>query len=1140
LNRRVYVPIVFLLAVSTITLALAVGLNSDSNLTNVSGWIQLGPQDNNEGGSKNDWLDVKFAFFNFDSSADSISLKLECYGNPGNDWPKSGGRYKWFIDITNPSDMHLSGGKIVAADYLVYVEDSDDDGHGDMYILEDTDFDGDFNDETPSAISDSYYAIEDKSITIDVNFELIGNPVDMALTWATDQEDPNKNAAPNNDRFDGKIGIAGLLSNVTFNQTGVTGDFEGAVLAINGENYGLSSLPISFWALKGSEISFDYKSPLVSTPENKRFVWNSTTGLSSLQSGFLTVSSSGTVTGNYESQYYLKLTTSPPELTTPSGEGWYDADVYASIATDEFVGIYRFETWTTEDALEIADVNSTFTTVLMDKAGTVTATFLPAASITVNNIVVGEPPNGVWKYLVTGPDDYSESFNLPAGGSPPTWFSGYGTVAGDYGLIETTKFGYHTRIDIQGDVDSGSVITGSKVIVDLDEGESVTVTFTNTFLPAFAISLDSAPPSNLEYDLPPLTPKFAQSAWSTDINGDGKIDLVFEKPSAVMVNFTGVSVGSSVSVAVNFLGNTYGPIIKTNVELAANSIFSFYPIIPDVVGATTLTGSYSVDGGAAMTLPSVDVTVKETTGPPIAYSHLYKVNKKGNLAEYEEVSLDDYLLTVGNSTSLINTTYPVSSLVTDESYVGLEGANKGSRKDPFKGLLTDALAVAQNAQLRMGGTAIGIGIGPNNPGIDDYFTYHGFTGAAGISFGPSVKGVLILDGFYGGSAHEVAHTYGLYYGIPEQYQINPLYGKIASGVRVETGEWMTGYDIMGAVAYGTLEDTWIDSDTFSQLFSIMANYPEDPQILLASGIINSNGTVEFPNTWYSLAEGIPDTNLMPGDYALIFVDENGSEIAQTSFDAQFEVQIGGYPAVEVGTDGDLISQTAFETMETNSTGFSFAIPYYTGTAEVQIWNLTSNEQIGVVDANDIVHLEHFDVNSWTTSSNFDDITNLDAVFKKDGKTKTSILTSTNPGTMYLNFLVENREAYTINPTVKITLPDAEDSSSELVSPAFNLKGANPIHVYSDLERTNDITQNSVITINGKTINIELTIPENGLAYVIIHLDYALKETNGWPFDASQTYLQNLPFDVYAPHIMENGSVITNITVPFEVIGSENT
>ena len=87
-----------------------------------------------------------------------------------------------------------------------------------------------------------------------------------------------------------------------------------------------------------------------------------------------------------------------------------------------------------------------------------------------------------------------------------------------------------------------------------------------------------------------------------------------------------------------------------------------------------------------------------------------------------------------------------------------------------------------------------------------------------------------------------------------------------------------------------------------------------------------------------------------------------------------------------------------------------------------------------MDADDIVHLKqlNYDVKSWTTSSTFDNITNLEAVFKKDPKTKTTVLTSTNPGTIYLNLLVENNEDHSISPILKIILPDAENSQNETV------------------------------------------------------------------------------------------------------------
>ena len=90
-------------------------------------WYPLGALDGNEGGRKNDWRDVKQAYYAFNSIDNELSLSLECYGIPGSEWLTSGGRYKWFIDTSSTSDLQLSGGNIVGAEYLIYVEDTDDD-----------------------------------------------------------------------------------------------------------------------------------------------------------------------------------------------------------------------------------------------------------------------------------------------------------------------------------------------------------------------------------------------------------------------------------------------------------------------------------------------------------------------------------------------------------------------------------------------------------------------------------------------------------------------------------------------------------------------------------------------------------------------------------------------------------------------------------------------------------------------------------------------------------------------------------------------------------------------------------------------------------------------------------------------------
>jgi hypothetical protein len=183
--------------------------------------------------------------------------------------------------------------------------------------------------------------------------------------------------------------------NITFGQSGVGPDFGGAVMEIDGTNYTTLDLPCSFWWIENSVHSFAYYSPLVASPSLKRYLWNSTTGLSTGQSDSITVAVTGNVTGNYETQYYLTLATSPPGVDSPTGDGWYYADTYATVSTDAFVDIvpgtsrYRFNGWTTDDMTEITNPMFSPTTVLMDKGKTVTANYVTQYNVTFAQSGVG-------------------------------------------------------------------------------------------------------------------------------------------------------------------------------------------------------------------------------------------------------------------------------------------------------------------------------------------------------------------------------------------------------------------------------------------------------------------------------------------------------------------------------------------------------------------------------------------------------------------------------------------------------------------------------------------------------------------------------------------------------------------------------
>jgi len=189
---------------------------------------------------------------------------------------------------------------------------------------------------------------------------------------------------------------------VTFSQSSVSTDFAETVIAIDGTGYKVTGFPLSFWWNESTIHAFAFQSPLTVTPSTKRYVWNSTSGLSSLRSDSITVSTPGNVTGNYKVQFYLTLATKPAGVSSLSGEGWYYNWTSASISTSEFIektpgaSRYRFSNWTTDDVSEISASNERSTTVRMDEAKSVTANYIEQHYLTVNSLYGSLTPTSGW------------------------------------------------------------------------------------------------------------------------------------------------------------------------------------------------------------------------------------------------------------------------------------------------------------------------------------------------------------------------------------------------------------------------------------------------------------------------------------------------------------------------------------------------------------------------------------------------------------------------------------------------------------------------------------------------------------------------------------------------------------------------
>jgi len=176
---------------------------------------------------------------------------------------------------------------------------------------------------------------------------------------------------------------------VTFDQSGVDGNYNGTVVTVDGDDYGVTDLPVSLWWHENSVHNFAFHSPLIVTPNAKIHLWTSTSGLSTLQNDSITVSTSGSITGNYKTQYYLKVQTDPAGLSpapNPSSD-WYDENVNVTLtAADESYidsAKHLFDYWSVDGVSQGSAVNPI--TVYMNQTHVATAHYkLPTYTLTVS------------------------------------------------------------------------------------------------------------------------------------------------------------------------------------------------------------------------------------------------------------------------------------------------------------------------------------------------------------------------------------------------------------------------------------------------------------------------------------------------------------------------------------------------------------------------------------------------------------------------------------------------------------------------------------------------------------------------------------------------------------------------------------
>lgn len=132
------------------------------------------------------YLDIRNVYYYGDQSY--VYFRMQLQGTPGWNGGTIEGRYKVLMDTDMDGDW----------DYLVYVEDRDDDGNGEAYFRWDSDDDGKFNDETDTAADIGFRLVTGNYVDEQVALSDIGlsQETQVNLEYNTDTEKNNIDINP--------------------------------------------------------------------------------------------------------------------------------------------------------------------------------------------------------------------------------------------------------------------------------------------------------------------------------------------------------------------------------------------------------------------------------------------------------------------------------------------------------------------------------------------------------------------------------------------------------------------------------------------------------------------------------------------------------------------------------------------------------------------------------------------------------------------------------------------------------------------------------------------------------------------------------------------------------------------------------
>lgn len=441
---------------------------------------------------------------------------------------------------------------------------------------------------------------------------------------------------------------------------------------------------------------------------------------------------------------------------------------------------------------------------------------------------------------------------------------------------------------------------------------------------------EAPPPALPDFSISEIKP--VQVVWDSDINGDGKIDLVAGKSTMIWVegmgNYETLDKQQLVEVRLNFDGVDYTE-SRTIEQLEQNNRIEFYPALPSAIGDQVITAKVDPENKIEELNENnnenfTEITVKDTNDLYLVYFPVDKacVTTIGFpliCGGYGPIDMEEYATTVSQSSKFISATYPVAEIEftnekSDWKYYG--------NPVPYLGLINDAISIWTRGELVTRTQAnVSIGIVP-----EDYFGYHLLEETKGISLSlPGINGVLAEEGYWTTTAHEIGHRFGLRLD-EEEYVTNPP-GNRADGFWVsERREISNGVCFMGkaganhsfshSIKYDN-RPIWVDNEDYKHLFKEFRLDKTDPDVLLVSGIISKDGTIQLGKL-YMVENGMIDY-IIPGDYAIQILDTNGQVVTSVPFYTSFKMYINPFGIVD-----------------TDFAGFTLTIPYPEAASKIQI------------------------------------------------------------------------------------------------------------------------------------------------------------------------------------------------------------